>query len=80
MSQRKELISFIFTGPEEEPPHVQGPHIGYQTPDRGGGFRSHMQDVQNEDHQLADDRERQDQHQTSEAQSLKSRILYLLGE
>ena len=42
MSQRKELISYIFMGPEDDPGHIQGDQMSYQTPNRGGDFRSHL--------------------------------------
>ena len=42
MSQRKELISYIFTGPEEDASRVRGSQIGYQTPNRGGELRMRM--------------------------------------
>ena len=81
MSQRKELISYIFMGPEDDPGHIQGDQMSYQTPNRGGDFRSHLQDGHNDDHQLdPEEREHQEQLQVGEPQNLKNHILYLLGE
>ena len=47
MSQRKELISYIFTSPEDDHEDPQSDRMGYQTPNRGGDFRYQQQDPNN---------------------------------
>lgn len=75
MSQRKELINYIFMSPEDDAGSDQ---MDFNTP-RGGTDRSHLQDGRN-GHQQYDPEMGGENERNGEASQIRNHILYLLAE